>query len=207
MNFRDTMNIAERQLRVLTGALRAIANRTDCDYAGGLESERPTPCPCPRCEARAALETEALWRFEGRGAWRTETMPRERKIVAAWRDYCSVGGDVAKADFRLAQILGEVDRDHGFEMPTARDWYVATSVIQWMATNVGQSLLEAAGYRYGQYEEDRIEREESGYRKALSEIRAVLELARDANDEKVRAFARNLLSEARETCHRHGAVL
>lgn len=207
MNFRDTMNIAERQLRVLTGVLRAIAARTDCDYAGGLESERPTPCPCPRCEARAALETEALWRFEGRGAERTATMPRERKIVAAWREYCSPGGDVTKADFRLAQILGEGDRERGFEMPTARDWYVATSVIQWMATNVGQSLLEAAGYRYGQYQEDRIEREDTARQKALREVRVALESARESDNDNLRQFARDLLSNVRDICNRNGVVL
>jgi hypothetical protein len=39
-------------------------------------------------------------------------------------------------------------------VPSARDWYVATSVIQWLATNVGMTVLEAAGFKYAQEEQD-----------------------------------------------------
>jgi len=35
-----------------------------------------------------------------------------------------------------------------------RDWYVATSVIQWLATNVGMTVLEAAGFKYQQWTQD-----------------------------------------------------
>ena len=48
----------------------------------------------------------------------------------------------------LAQILKD---DH---IPSARDWYVATSVIQWLATNVGMTVLEAAGFKYQQWDQD-----------------------------------------------------
>jgi hypothetical protein len=51
-------------------------------------------------------------------------------------------------DHLLSQILKD---DH---IPSARDWYVATSVIQWLATNVGMTVLEAAGFKYQQWEQD-----------------------------------------------------
>lgn len=40
------------------------------------------------------------------------------------------------------------------ESPSARDWFVATSVVQWLATNVGMSVLEAAGFKYQQSDQD-----------------------------------------------------
>lgn len=41
--------------------------------------------------------------------------------------------------------------------PSARDWYVATSVIQWLATTVGMTVLEGAGFKYAQWEQDQAD--------------------------------------------------
>lgn len=63
---------------------------------------------------------------------------REAKMREVWIAFFS-GKD---PDRGLSLILGDA------RAPSARDWYVATSVIQWLATNVGMALLEAAGFRH-----------------------------------------------------------
>jgi hypothetical protein len=135
-------------------ALRDIALGHDCDYADAPERERLHPCSCAVCTAKRALVLlEGDWRYVGAHHGRLKTDPRERKIVAAWRE--SVG------DRELGMILSHSDRD-GFyenvEQPSPRDWYVATSVVQWLATNVGMEVLRGAGFRYEGFEEDRKER-------------------------------------------------
>jgi hypothetical protein len=67
---------------------------------------------------------------------------------AAWEKLA--GGS---PDHLLSNILREE------KTPSARDWYVATSVIQWLATNVGMTVLEAAGFSYQQWEQDRADGE------------------------------------------------
>lgn len=67
----------------------------------------------------------------------------------AWRRYFTktaglANGTTAPMDQILAGILG-VDADTIGE----RDWYVATTIVQWLATNVGQCVLFEAGYRSG----------------------------------------------------------
>ncbi len=141
----------ERALGAMQNALQSIANYGDCDHYD--ESTKPMPCSCPHCTARRALETDATWRCKGARFERTTTMHREAAIMVAWKKYV-FGASVGDADYRLAQILDQA-RDHGpsngageYERPTARDWYVASSLIQWLVTNVGSSLLDAAGYVY-----------------------------------------------------------
>ncbi len=56
-------------------------------------------------------------------------------------------------DHLLTQILDDKSA------PSARDWYVATSVVQWLATSVGMTVLEAAGFKYQQWEQDRADSE------------------------------------------------
>jgi hypothetical protein len=140
----------EQGVRILDNALwRIVHERGDCLYVDEDEKTRPKPCDCARCIAVAALEAaKGGWRFHGshrdrlvQGGW-----PREEKIHAAWVKYATSRRD---PDVILAQILGEDD-----QAPSARDWYVATSVIQWLATNVGMHILEAAGFKYAQYEQD-----------------------------------------------------
>jgi hypothetical protein len=140
-------NDQEQSLRTLDNALWRIAHRGDCEYYD--DKDRPKPCVCPRCVAIAALEAAKNWRFHGSHYERTKsgTWPRETKMQAAWMKLAS-GHGRADPDHLLQQILND---DH---VPSARDWYVATSVIQWLATNVGMTVLEAAGFKYQQWEQD-----------------------------------------------------
>lgn len=145
----------EQGLRILDNALWRIARRGDCEYYDD-EKSRPKPCDCPRCVAIAALESAKNWRFHGARYARTKSAhwPREIKMQAAWMKLAlQYRGSDRGPDALLSSILGE---DHA---PTARDWYVATTVIQWLATNVGMTVLEAAGYKYQQWDQDRADGE------------------------------------------------
>lgn len=141
----------EQSLRILDNALWRIAHRGDCEYYD--EVSRSKPCGCPRCVARAALEAAKNWRFHGAMHERTQSgnWPREAKMHAAWMKLATVGRE--DPDRLLQQILKDEC------VPSARDWYVATSVIQWLATNVGMTVLEAAGFSYQQWEQDRADGE------------------------------------------------
>lgn len=144
-------------IALLTAALRRIANGRDCDYID-FPKDRPAPCTCPKCTATAVLEQAAAWRRRGAHHQRVTNgfNPRETAIVEAWSK--------AVDDRRLAQILdpgAPDDKQRVFithetlQPPTARDWFVATSVVQWLVTNVGQEVLRNAGWGYTRYDEDR----------------------------------------------------
>ena len=138
----------EHRLRILDNALWRIAHRGDCEYYDDTKG-RPTPCDCAVCVARAALEAARDWRFHGSHRVRAQgdQFPREAKMHAAWMKLAN--GNQGGADHLLGKgILNES------ALPSARDWYVATSVIQWLATNVGMTVLEAAGFKYQQYDQD-----------------------------------------------------
>lgn len=143
-------NDQEQGLRILENALWRIANRGDCAYLED-EADRPTPCDCTICVAQAGLDAAKRWRFHGACQDRVEahgsSFPREVKMHAAWVQV--IGRQ--SPDRQLSLILKEEDP------PSARDWYVATSVVQWLATNVGMAVLEAAGFKYQQWEEDRAD--------------------------------------------------
>lgn len=142
----------EQGLRILDNALWRIAHRGDCEYY----DDRPKPCDCPRCVAIAALEAAKNWRFHGALYERTQSehWPRETKMHAAWMKLANGSGRAGNdPDQLLTQILKD---DH---VPSSRDWYVATSVIQWLATNVGMTVLEAAGFKYQQWDQDRADTE------------------------------------------------
>src|SRR5947207_5898364 len=140
----------EQGLRILDNALWRIARRGDCEYYDS--KERPDPCGCPRCVAIAALESAKNWRFRGALYERTQSghWPRETKMHAAWMKLATQKLD---PDELLTRILRDA------RAPTARDWYVATSIVQWLATNVGMTVLEAAGFAYQQWEQDRASSE------------------------------------------------
>jgi hypothetical protein len=138
----------EKNLRILDNALWRIAHRGDCEYYDD-EKNRPKPCDCPRCLAIFALEAAKNWRFHGAHHERTKSVhyPREAKMQAAWMKLAN--SNQGGPDHLLSKgILNDGSA------PSARDWYVATSVIQWLATNVGMTVLEAAGFKYQQWDQD-----------------------------------------------------
>ena len=157
-------NDQEQGLRILDNALWRIAHRGDCEYYDDTSSQ-PKPCDCSRCVARAALEAAKNWRFHGAHHERIEKdhWPREKKMHAAWMKLAN--GNQGGPDRLLEKAILNDD-----SAPSARDWYVATSVIQWLATNVGMTVLEGAGFKYQQWEQDaangelfqrRLEREDN----------------------------------------------
>jgi hypothetical protein len=135
----------EQTIVALDMALYRIANGRDCDYFD--TRDRPSPCNCPVCVARSTLERVKDWRYLGAHQDRVTSghNPRETKIHAAWKELLD--------DRKLAMILDQEI------VPSARDWYVATSVVRWLATNVGMTVLEAAGFKYQQWEQDTANRE------------------------------------------------
>lgn len=129
------LELAVQSLRL---ALQSIAGYADCMHDEGHGP--PHSCRCPVCVARVALATaDAVdWRFV---SYRRCTMPRERDIVEAWKAYLKRDrGGGSSMDLVMSQIIGDA--------PSVRDWYVATSVIQWLATNCGMTVLEQAGFKY-----------------------------------------------------------
>ncbi len=177
---RERMDMLERALDVLDGFAQGMAQDDcygDCD-------DDDCDRKCQPCRARDALEAAGEWRLGGstttpsrwfsshtggaskiEGAMHYRTLngwdPRETKIHAAWAKYMGRWG----ADRALGLIL--TDRQPGAssglggidfsvrDWPTPRDWYVATSVVQWLATAVGSSILQEAGWKYMHYDEDR----------------------------------------------------
>lgn len=129
----------ELALQSMRLALRDIANYGECTHDG-----EGSECACPVCVAKRALATEDAidWRFVSYMDYRRSTMPRERDIVESWKAYLKRAGTGpdSRPDITMSQIIGD--------MPTVRDWYVATSVIQWLATNCGMSVLDGAGFGY-----------------------------------------------------------
>lgn len=159
-------NDQEQGLRILDNALWRIAHRGDCEYYDVNDASRPRPCDCPRCVAHAALEAAKNWRFHGALHERTQYgyWPRETKMHAAWMRLATAGRE--DPDHLLSQILKDE------KTPSARDWYVATSVIQWLATNVGMTVLEAAGFKYQQHEQDRADADTFRRRQELEDLAA-----------------------------------
>ena len=141
----------DQGLRILDNALWRIAHRGDCEYYDD-EKNRPKPCDCPRCVAAAALEAAKNWRFHGSHHERTKSghWPREAKMQAAWMKLAN--SNQGGPDHLLSKgILNDGSA------PSARDWYVATSVIQWLATSVGMTVHEGAGFKYTQWEQDQAD--------------------------------------------------
>lgn len=137
MNYERSATL-DRHLTVLTVALKAIANYGDCIHFDHPDDGEP-PCTCPVCVAKAALECESGWRYMGHRYERVTNMPREAAIVDAWRRYFSGIGS-GTPDHKLEQIIGS--------KPSERDWFIASTIVQWLATNVGQCTLSDAGYHY-----------------------------------------------------------
>lgn len=148
----DTENQKLRdRLQRLEQALRHVVERNECHDMDVFN--RKEPCGhCSHCVARAALEDKVPtfdWRL--RGALHSRVLdghhPRECRIMHAFAEY--LDGSGTTADHKLGQIL---DRSYA---PTALEWYVASTMVQWLATNVGMSVLEQAGFKYTRWEEDK----------------------------------------------------
>lgn len=94
-------------------------------------------CECPSCTASAALDSFGAWRFRPALAYRVTDghHPREAAMYEAWRRYFD-----GNPDAQLRQIL------HDEVSVSVRDWHVASSVVRWLATNVGSTILRAAGW-------------------------------------------------------------
>lgn len=144
----------ERTVRVLEHALHDLVRDEDCrEYLN--TNKRPDACDCTVCEGKRALASTKNWRYIGAMYERVTNghNSRETKMHAAWAK--QVG------DRELGLILtdergrGLSSLDRPVQVPSARDWYVATSVVQWLATNVGMGVLEGAGFKYTQFEQDR----------------------------------------------------
>lgn len=160
---RERMAMLENAVEMLDDFVRESA-RSEC-YSDCQDED--ADYHCTTCRAREVVESISAWRYGGStetpsrrfvGAmhYRTESGwdPREAKIHRAWTKHMERWGP---PDYLLGQIL--TDRSPGQpdgvrDWPTARDWYVATSVVQWLATACGSSILEAAGWKYTQYKED-----------------------------------------------------
>lgn len=146
----DRTDALQRSFTAMRSALRSIIYYNgDCMHQD--EPSQDGPCECPVCIAKMALEGEEDWRFMGYNPTRRVHSPREAAMVAAWKHYFthSAGqarGNSAPMDTIFANILfGE---GSGPSDVTERDWYVATTIIQWLATNVGQCILSDADYHY-----------------------------------------------------------
>jgi hypothetical protein len=142
------LEVLEDTASLLYSALKTVMEREECYYAHEPE-EKPTPCYCPHCVAAATLRTVQNWRFRCSRESRLEHNPRERKLVEAWKSYPA-------NDRLLAAILGQEGT-----APSIRDWFVATSIIRWLGTNCGMSILDKAGWKYQGWDEDRAERKDS----------------------------------------------
>jgi hypothetical protein len=93
---------------------------------------------------------------------------------AAWKKLATSSG--GGPDQLLSNILREE------KTPSARDWYVATSVIQWLATNVGMTVRVAAGFSYQQWEQDRADGEL--FRRRQEQAKTDVEISRRREQSK-----------------------
>lgn len=139
----ETVEELRERLNVLESAMKHIIRRSECDRWDEDDTGR---CNCAQCEAKRALATTGSkydWRYRGSFHRRIHYHPREARMIRAVADNLGDG--------ELSNVLfGERG-----SLVTARDWYVAVSIMQWLATNVGMEVLACAGFKYQRWEEDR----------------------------------------------------
>lgn len=126
---------AAHELVTLRETLAYIARRHDCwRYDEGYDAA----CECPSCLAKRTLSEDTEWRYLGSlpGRITDGRHPRETAMHAAWRKAL----DSRDPDARLREIM------HDETPVTPRDWYVASSIVRWLATNVGSCVLRDAGW-------------------------------------------------------------
>lgn len=129
-------------MQSMQNALRSIAQYGDCMHDESGTDSPPKGCQCPVCIARKALSADEKidWRFDGHMAYRRLTNRREADIIDAWKAYLQRKAGTGSPDATFSSLIGDD--------VSVRDWYVAASLIQWLATNCGMSVLEAAGFKY-----------------------------------------------------------
>jgi len=182
---RERMALLEHTVDVLDGFVVGVAAQDCYDYCEPDDK-------CQPCRARETLDAIKLWRYggstempsrryEGAMFHRTQmgvSWPREVKIHKAWVKHMGMIG--RGADHTLGMIL--TDRSPGqpawghneiSEWPTPRDWYVATSIVQWLVTNVGMGILEDAGFKYTQWDEDRVAYDDAHIQRQMRAVDAV----------------------------------
>lgn len=137
----DAANPTDADLVLATAVLERLRDSTDC--YGELDNVRGqcgSDSNCPHCMAVHALASMGGWRFLGSlpGRIYDGHHPLEAAHHAAWVKFMGASG--RSADCTLQQIM------HDEQAPTMRDWYVASSIVRWLATNVGRSVLNNAGW-------------------------------------------------------------
>jgi hypothetical protein len=78
-------------------------------------------------------------KFQGKSFHRTKREPLEKCLAQAWEKANTQSG-VATT---LAYLL-DPEHPHSPDVPTDRDWEVASTVIQWLGSPVGQGFLKEA---------------------------------------------------------------
>lgn len=137
----DASNPTDADLVLATAVLERLRDSTDC--YGEHDNERGqcgSDSGCPHCMAVHALASMGGWRFLGSLPNRIYDgyHPLEAAHHAAWSKFMGLSG--RGADHTLQQIM------HDEHAPTMRDWYVASSIVRWLATNVGRTVLNDAGW-------------------------------------------------------------
>lgn len=158
---RERMAMLEHTVDVLDSCVRGIA-QWDC-YNNSEED-----CTCATCRAEFALAEIKDWRYGGsqeqpsrrfEGACHRRTTdgwnPSEAKIHQSWVKHMETWRPDRTLGMILSDRVGGLFSDVVIDWPSSRDWYVATSVVQWLATPIGSLVLEGAGWKYTQRDEDR----------------------------------------------------
>lgn len=164
----DAAKPADADLALALEALQRVA-RSDCYH----EPDGDDACSCDVCDAKHALASIGAWRYIGSLPARVDDghHPRETAMHAAWRKYMErSSGD---PDYTLRMIC------HDETTVSRRDWYVASSVVRWLATNCGSTVLRDAGW----VERTELDRERQLLHEAESKLRAL----RQVLDRKVPA--------------------
>jgi hypothetical protein len=76
-------------------------------------------------------------KFKGKSFRRTEREPLEKSFAQAWERTNTLRGSAST----LAYLL-DPEHPHAPADPSERDWEVASTIVQWLGSPVGQAFLE-----------------------------------------------------------------
>jgi hypothetical protein len=143
----------DRQLKAVIHELGDIADR-DC-Y--GSHREDTEPCDCERCSAYRAIEILNRIRLPVVRSLRPDRLCYAEKVFFdAWVKQNTRMGGINGGYGTLELILVPKD-DARPAYVSQRDMDVATTVVQWMGTNCGQSFLNTCDR---EWKNRRVERED-----------------------------------------------